>query len=196
MRLTVLMAGLLGIAATGCLTGGQPYVPTTRYAIRPEIAVEKAPRIETSLGIRPLDVAQALRTRIAFRERGYVLDYYPNAEWVESPRDAVTRALRDALVATEHFADVGDARDMRGDWVLTGEIRAFEELRTEEGRFAHVEVRLEVRTSVDARLVWANTVWSKVPVNGADLDALAAAMSRATSDVARLAAEGLAAARG
>lgn len=194
MRLTVLMAGMIWVATAGCLTSGQPYVPTTRYSIRPEIAVEKAPRIEKSLGIRTLDLAPSLRTRVAFREGGYVLDYYPNAEWAESPRDAVTRALLDALLATDHFADVGDARDIRGDLVLTGELRAFEEWRTEEGRVAHVEVRLEVRTSLDARLVWANTVWAKAPVNGTDLNALAAAMSRATSDVVRIAAEGIVAA--
>lgn len=177
----LLGAGLALLA--GCLTPGE-YVPTVTYTVVPRLEVAQTAPSGKTLGIRPLDPAESLRDQVAYRESEYVIRYYPSAAWAEPPRDVVTRAIRDALVQTGHFADVGDARDIRADLILTGELRNFEEVRTAEGVFGQVTARLEVRSAKGDAAVWADTLTVREPLPGEGPAALAAALSQATARLA------------
>lgn len=173
----------LALCAAACL-GPRNYVERATYTLRPQPSVDKAPPTGLALGVRPLESAESIRDDIAYREEDFRLRYYEGARWAESPRDTMTRVVKDALTASGRFSDVGDARDMRPDLLLTGELREFEEVRAPEGRVALVSARLELRNIRDDRLVWADTLTSRMPVDGEGLGPLAAAMNRAVADIA------------
>jgi ABC-type uncharacterized transport system auxiliary subunit len=174
----------------GCLTP-RNYAERTNYILRPQPNVPKAEATEKTVGVRPLAPAESVRDEIAYREQAYELSYYGSARWAEAPRDVVTRTLKDALIASGHFGDVGDARDVQPTLLLIGELREFEEVRDAEGRFAVVTVRLEARYTADDKAAWTGTLTSRIPVEGDGLSALAAAMSRAVAEIAEQAAAGI-----
>lgn len=186
------VAGAVTLAAVlcGCL-GPKDYVERTNYILRPQLNVPKAAPTVKTVGVRPLAPAESVRDEIAYRKEAYELRYYDSARWAESPRDAVTRTLKDALLASGHFADVGDARDVQPTLLVIGELREFEEVRDAEGRFAVVTVRLEARYTADDKAAWTGTINSRVPVEGDGLSALAASMSRAIAEIAEKAAAGI-----
>jgi ABC-type uncharacterized transport system auxiliary subunit len=188
MRYTAVVLAML---AAGCLTSSQP--PIVRYTLDPDTAVNEAPATDRAIGIRTIGAARPYRQKIAFLTEGSVLGQYEYAEWAELPEDLVTRALSDALVATNRFADVGQSSDvMRPDLMLTGELRKFHENRTVSPRTAQFEVRLELREGVERELVWGATLSAEVPLAKDDVSALPAAMNEAVSQVVREAAEQMA----
>ncbi len=177
-------------AVPGCLTTG--YTPIDLYSVAPAVEVAAVASTEQTLGIRPLEAARPYRQRIVYREAGYVLGYYENAEWAELPRDAVTRSLSDAIVATGRFADVGNAADMRApDFVLTGELRKFDQVRSETPWVAECEIRLELRDPLGRAEGWARTFTVREPLDGRSLPEHAAAMSRAVAAIVNEAAEAI-----
>jgi len=185
MRCTAILLALL---SAGCVTGGQP--PVVRYALDPDTTATQVTATDRAMAIRTIDAARPYRQKIAFLAEGAVLGQYEHAEWAELPEDLVTRALSDALVATNRFADVGRSVDvLRPDLMLTGELRKFHENRTSTPRTAQFEVRLELREGVARELVWSATLSAEVPLEKDDVSALPAAMSEAVSQVVREAAE-------
>ncbi len=184
----VLLAGVSAGFLSGCLSMGASYVPIVDYSVRPRPQVEPAAGSEYTLGIRPLQPAEHLRRGVTYRQGEYVLREYAYAEWAEPPRDVVTRALLDALSATGHFKDVGDARDLRPDFILTGHLREFEEVRTDDGAVARITVRLELRTAARDRGLWSETLTFEAPTDPGDPAALAAALSEATARMVEQAA--------
>jgi ABC-type uncharacterized transport system auxiliary subunit len=178
------------VLLTGCL-GPKNYVARTNYVLRPQLNVPKAESSHKSVGMRPLDPAESIRDEVAYRDQEYELRYYESSRWAESPRDVVTRTIKDALRASGRFSDVGDSRDMQPDYLLTGELREFEEVRTAEGRFAVATVHLELRSTADDKAAWSGTLTSRVPVEGDGLSALAAAMSNVVANIAQEATAGI-----
>ncbi len=180
------------IVAAGCLS--TTYIPTVHYTVDPEPRVDKTEPVDFTLAVRPLDPAQPYRQRIAYRDSGHILGYIPHAEWAELPRDVVTCALTDALLATERFQDVGEATDLRNpDLILTGRLRRFDQIRTADPWYALCEVRLEVRGGLDRYLVWGRTLSVCEKLEGTDPSSLADAMSRAVGRIAEDAASQLSA---
>lgn len=181
--ITLVLAWLVA----GC--GGLPYTPTVRYVISPDVHLVKAERTERSLGIRPLEPTRRHKQAIAYRVGDYELRYYDSAEWAEAPRAMVTRALMDAIIATGRFQDVGYAADLASpDLILTGELRAFDEVRTENTWLAECEIRLELRQGLQRQAVWTATLSASQPLEEHTLPALAAAMSQAVAQVVQEAA--------
>ncbi|MDQ1257452.1 MAG: cholesterol transport system auxiliary component [Candidatus Hydrogenedentes bacterium] len=183
--------GVLGLMALLALGGCArvAYLPTARYILEPAPEVALVQCSNLALGIRPLVPEQPYNQRVLYRADAYQVDYYANAQWAEMPRDVVTRAVTDALIATERFKDVGNAADMRmPDMVLTGQLRAFDENRTTDPWTAECEVRLELRKGLNRDSAWAATMKVSEPMDTNDLPGLAAAMSRAVARVAQQAA--------
>lgn len=195
MRCTTLLI-VAGISvAPGCFTGA-PYQPTVRYTLETRCDVARAEPSGRSLGVRAVETALPYKQKIVFRDAGLVLGQYEHAEWSELPRDFVTRALMDAIIATGRFADVGDASDMAmPDLILTGYLRKFDEVRTAEPWAAECEVRLrlERREPKPAKALWEDTLSARVPLEHNHVSALADAMSKAVAKIVREAAEAIAA---
>jgi len=114
--------------------------------------------------------------------------------WAEPPAAALTRCVTDALAATGHFSDVGDAFNMaHPDMIMTGELRAFNENRTVQPRVAEVELRVELREARSPKVLWAGTLREVEPMAGDKENALAVAMNAAVSRVCATLARSLSA---
>lgn len=191
MRHLIVALMLVTLVGAGCLT--HSYQPMLRYTIDPVIEVSKAEPTARTLGIRTIEADRPYTQKIRFRDPGHVLGQYSLREWAQSPRDVVTRAISDAIVATGRFKDVGDAAYLaQPDLILTGELRKFDEVRTTEPWTAECEVRLELRQSLGPNALWAATLSAQEPLKKKDLSSLAAAMSKAVARIAVEAAEEIA----
>lgn len=188
MRWVVLAVSLL---AAGCLTARE-FTPTLRYTFTPEIPVVAAgqPADET-LAVRPLESARPYKQNIVYRN-GLEIGHYASVEWAELPADAVGRALRDALLASGRYRDVGSALDLtKPTYILTGQLRKFDLVKDIHPWYAEVEVRLEVREALGRRLVWASTLNATEQLDQDEIGALPAAMGRAVSRLIAEAATGI-----
>ena len=189
-------AGIAAVIAllitAGCLTA--PDIERTRlYTLNPPIAVANATPVALSLGIRPLFSARPYGLPMAYLDHEQQLMFRNHDEWAEMPASSVTRALLDALLATNRFMDVGTASDMvRPDLLLTGELRKFHENRNETPPVAELEVRIELRLSRNPGIVWADTLKEAVPLEAEEAGAFAAAMNEAVGNLVVRAAEAIA----
>lgn len=191
-RRIITMAMLTGLLL-GCARG--EFVPTVLYSVEPEIEVAQFETVDASFAIRPLEAARPYRLPIQYRTPGNALHRYYDVEWAEMPRDTVTRAIMDGVIASGRFADVGHAANMRtADYILTGFLRRYEEARDGAGgRAAVCEVYVETRTGFERDLVWSGSASASVPIEGEGFAALAAAMSEAVAQVAAEIVEAVAA---
>lgn len=164
----------------GCVTTPQ-YVVTTRYLLDPAVEVTPVETAPFSLGIRPLEAARPYRQQMVIRETAHRLGAYEHAEWAELPAERLTRALADAVLATQRFQDVGQTFDVGApDLLLMGRIRRFDEVRTQSPPAAECEIRIELRTGLGREAVWAETLSVSEPIKeGGGPPAFAEAMSRA-----------------
>lgn len=179
----LIMAILLTTFFTACLSPVKT-TPITRYDIEPEINVTAVEPSTYTLGVRTLEAARPYRQRIVYREAGYVLGEHQKAEWAELPADSFTLALIEAITTTAKFSDIGNASNMNApDFLLTGQLRRFDEDRTSEPWAAVVEVRLALRPTFGAGDIWSDVVTAKIPLEKNEVTALPAAMSKAVADV-------------
>jgi len=169
---------------SGCLHG--PVIEKIHYyAVTPIITVEPVLCTGLTLGIRPLFSTHTYGTPMAYLDDNHQLGYQSREEWAESPSHVVTRAIQDAIAASQQFADVGNAADMtRPDLLLTGELRIYQENRTVEPSMAEVEIRLELRQATEPGSLWAETLRETEPMKEATPSALAEAM---TANIGRIA---------
>ncbi len=190
-RIMILSAIVGAVVLGGCLNARE-IPPTLRYAIDPEIAAEPATATEFTVGVRPFEVSLPYRLSMAYRDSDLRIGYREREEWAEMPGDVLTRAVIDAIAATEHFCDTGDAAEMaRPDFMLTGELRRFYEDRHTTPWSAVVELRLELREARGTHAPWAETLRANVPLEGQSATALAQAMSKAVAQVAQSAAKAI-----
>lgn len=188
MRLRYLMIVPL---LCGCLTAPK-LSPIHTYVVEPKPAVATAEPTGKTLGVRQLEASRPYREQIVYRDKGMTLGYFPNAEWAELPAQVVTRALKDALIQSGRFTDVGDAGDLVSpDYILTGQLREFDLVRSTEPWTANVEIRLELRGAMLPEIVWAQTLSAKENLKKDDVSALPAAMSKAVSGVIEEAVAGI-----
>jgi len=153
------------------------------YVLNPPIAVSAVPQTGQTLAVRPLVTARPYKQQIVYRE-GLRLGQYLDIEWAEVPRDAVTRALVDAVLATGRFVDVGTAQDLSNpDYVLTGELRKFDLRRDTDPWTADCEVRLEMRKALGREVPYAATLTASAPLASNEISALPEAMSQAVGTI-------------
>jgi len=194
MKPTIAVAlGLMAIAlAPGCMTS--EYIPNTYYDVAPQIEVPSAGGTHgASIGVRPLMAGLAYGDAMLYRQEGYALRQYEHALWADSPAAIVTHALVTALRGAQTFTDVGYAAAMQQpDYVLTGRLLAFEEMRRGDERLALCRLDVAVRSAQEDRTLFAGEVTGEVPMESDTKLALAAAMSEAVAQVAEELANALA----
>ena len=182
IRLTLMAPVLLLLA--GCFGGS--YEPIERFVLEPTPSIAPGATGSDSIAMQPLDYARMYKLRMVYRGQGHQLGYRANAEWAELPRDAVTRAVVDALRASMRFADAGPAVEIaRPTLLLTGEVRIFDEDRGTDPWQARCEVRLDLRSRTDDSLVWSETFVGAEPMTGRAPEDFAAAMSAAIGELAQ-----------
>jgi ABC-type uncharacterized transport system auxiliary subunit len=188
MRYSVLITVLI---FSGCLS--REVTPTTRFKLEPEPRTATAgQRDDVTLAVRALEAGRPYSQKIV-SVSGNELSYLPNVEWAEQPRDTVTKALTDALVACGRFADVGSPLDVKQPtWMLSGELRRFDLVREQDGWKTIAEVRIEVRQALGPRLIWADTLREEETLDERTVSAHAAAMERVVARMVSSAVEGIA----
>jgi len=194
MTRTLAAAFLLLPLLAGCLTAGE-VTPTLEFLVQPTSTTATVESTGKTLGIRPLASAQHLTTVMARVGAGGELFRYRDARWAELPALATSRALRDAIAQTNQFADVSDAADMaRPDFILTGELRDFQEVQRSDASFARISARIEVREARGTHLVYAETLTEEEPLPNASPASLAIGIETALGRLASRAAAALSAA--
>ena len=182
---------LIPFLMAGCMS--HKYTPVKQFVLEPQIQAKKTAPTDKTLGIRPFEAARPYRQPIAHRDPDYVLGTDENFSWAELPATVVTHALTDALAATHHFKDVGDAANLLSpNLILTGQLRRFDEDRTTDPWTAVVEIHLSLRDQSNPDEVWSSTLSAKEPLRTNDVAALPAAMSKAVSEVVNKAANEIA----
>lgn len=177
----------LAVLAAGC--GTSNYTPTSYFAVDPPIAVDVAPTLDASLGLRPMSAPRTYSKGIVAREANLEVVYLPRVAWMDRPENMLTRALTDAIADTRRFQDVGNAADMFvPGYVLTGELRRFDILRHDAPWSVLCEARLELRKGQEREPVWQETLRAERPVEGSNVPAAARAMSDALGALASEAA--------
>lgn len=192
-----LTAILVATIVAGCLSA-VPYTPVQRYSIVPDVQPEQREEQAGVLAVRPLGYAEPYTTAMVYRPDEYTVVYREAEEWAEPPRDAVTRTLIDALSATGYFSDVGTASAVPlPDYILTGELRRFDEMRTTSPPQALCEVRITVRQNQrPAHALLSRTYRESVPLEGASAGDFAEAMTVAVTTIVANATEDIVAAVG
>lgn len=191
LRNAVFLIGL-ALSAGGCLTAGE-YVPIERYALYSTTEEVRANPSGKAVGVRSLDYVSFYREKMVYRDDGFAVAYEDYHQWAELPRDAATRMLIDALAATGAFREVGYAFDMpRPDYVVTGQVRRFEQVRTTEPWTALCEARIELRERETGVIVWGETLTVDAPHESPDAPGFAAAMNAALTKLTQNAAERIA----
>lgn len=182
------------IAFTGCL-GPRAVHPPALYVLAPAPSVERVEAAPITLGIRPVAVAKPYGVAMAHLNADGRMGYRVEEQWSETPGAVVTRALTDALAATDRFADVGNAAEMaRPDLLLTGEVRQFHEDRAAGTPAAVFSVRLELRPARDPGMLWAETIAARVEFTGDGPGDFAKALERAIADAVAAAVAAISAA--
>jgi len=171
------------VLAGGCITSS--YQPSRYYTLTPVVHVEMREQGAASLGVRPIEPAQPYKKRqMVYRERAYALGFEPHDEWAEAPSDFVTRELLDAIAATGRFQDVGYAHDMAApDFIITGQLRKFDQVRSSDAWTASCEIRLALREGAEQTLVWSHVFSAQEPLSEKSPSAFAAAMSQALARI-------------
>lgn len=191
MRTTVALMACVLLCA-GCLSP-KKLNPTLYYTLEPALDIPAAGPTGLTLGVRPFSVARPYGSGMAYLDGAHRMGYRVMEEWAEMPREAVTRAVMDAVSATGRFADVGNAAEMAlPDYMLTGEVRKFHEDRSKNPAAAVLEARFELRRPRVKDGVWGRTISVEKTLQNDSGAALAAAMSEAIADLARQLADGVA----
>lgn len=181
LRAPAMAVALTMLLAAGCLTNREPLHLST-YIISPDPPVDVMGETGgPALAMRAFEPVRIYSTtRMVYRKGEYEVDVRKDGEWAEMPSDAVHRALHDALTRSRVFSDVGPALNVKASGlVLTGQLRRFDEDRSQSPPQAVVEIRLDLRSDGDGRLLWTGVAAARAPVEGPHPSDLAAAMTRA-----------------
>ena len=132
---------------------------TWYYTLSPQVKIEECEVIDYTLGIRSVPTSKAYGLQMAYLDNNFEIAYRERERWVEHPSVVVSRAVQDAIVSTGRFADAGNAADLaRPDLIMTGELRAFHENRSDEVSTAELGVHFQSRRAFMPGLLWSDTI--------------------------------------
>lgn len=178
---------VLACLAVACLGCGGAVPPTNYYVLDLPAPIPAAARLEHTAVLMPLRVGGVIRQgRIVYRESPVEVGYYEYHRWGEDPRESVSRALREQVLALGTFArlDHFDGRTA-ADYVLRGELLRLEEVDHGGAVRAAVKISLELVESATARVVWAGTAEQSEPVSASEVRSVVAGLSAAAQQAIR-----------
>ena len=166
---------------TGC---GSERGPATRYYKLdiPPAPTPAGPSAAAGLRIEPFRSASLLRQdRIVYRPSAVEVGFYEYHRWAEPPNDAVTKALADQLMGRRVFqsVEISDG-GQKGDFVLRGSIDRLQEVDYMGGVKVQVSISAELEDPVRRQTIWSSTAPSECVVAKSDVQAVVAAMGRAS----------------
>jgi ABC-type uncharacterized transport system auxiliary subunit len=165
----------------GC---GSERVPATRYYKLdiPPAPASAGPPAPISLRIEPFRTTSLLRQdRIVYRPSPVEVGFYEYHRWAEPPNDSVTRALADQLTRRHvfHSVAISDGGE-KTDFVLRGSIDRLQEVDYMGAVRVQVSISAELEDPVQGQTIWSSAASSESVVAKGDVQAVVAAMSRAS----------------
>lgn len=121
--------------------------------------------------------------RIIYRQNAYTLDYYHYHRWSAPPSVLVTDALRAGLDRSGRYKGILSSFSPTADAILTGRVIAFEEVDETSAWFAHAEVAVEIRSTLDGSLLWSSQLEARQKLAKRNPEGLAQAMTQAMADI-------------
>jgi len=189
-----LWASSILVLLAGC---GSVRGPATKYYKLdiPPAPAAAGPSAPASLRIEPFRTTSLLRQdRIVYCPSPTEVGFYEYHRWAEPPNDTVTKALADQLLRRRvfHSIEVSDG-DEKADYVLKGSIDRLQEVDYMGGVRVQVSISTELEDPVRHQIVWSSVASSESVVAKSDVQAVVAAMSKAsqqsilrlTTDVAK-----------
>lgn len=141
--------------------------------------------LPVTLGISPLTAPPVYQDdRIIYRNNPYEVNFYHYRRWVASPPELVTEELYQHFVASGAFEEVvryiGSGQV---DYVLGGEVLAFEEWDENDTWYAQVGLRVRLTSTSTGDVIWQDTVFRRQAAKDREPVRVVEAMSQALEEV-------------
>jgi cholesterol transport system auxiliary component len=187
-RRIVLVAGASSVALAAC---GSLIGPTNSaaqiYLLAPEFhALPDIAKVSWELSVARFDVPESLNSdRIPLR-RGNVMDYYADAVWADTSPQLLQTLLVEAFEKSGRIIAVAkDISAMHADYILQGEVRAFE-ARYDDPNGAPtvvVDIMAKMLSMHDREIIAVHDARQETPASANSVAAAVAAFSTSTSAV-------------
>ncbi len=147
----------------GC--GGVP--PTYYYRIHYDMPKHNSPDpVPVTIGIQPFDADVLYKgDRIVYRNSEYQVQFYHYHRWVAPPNKIVQESVLEQFQSSGVFQEVVNyPPSVTVDYILKGNIKAFEEWDEENSWYGLVSIAFELQHGESGGIVWQNTLWEKTKV--------------------------------
>ncbi len=186
------MGFLLFVAGTGSGCFGSAKAAVQHYYELPaykDLSLS-GPKIDKVVRVEEFDTASAYDVlRLAYRVSTYEIRYYGVRQWVSKPGALVASSLRRALEASKRFRLVTEESPPVADYSVQGKVLAIEEVDhgPRKGRwYAHLGLRILVRSVSDGRVVWRGDFDRMVPVRRRRAVDVVAGLTRLMRELAKI----------
>ena len=143
--------------------GGVP--PTFYYRIDYTLPAtdDTGHAIPVTLGIGRFDATSLYEgDRIVYRKSRYEVNYYNYRRWVAAPQKIVTEKIYSHIKKSGLFKDVVRLpSSMQPDYVLAGQLQAFEEWDEGESWFGLVTIEFTLKATASGIIIWDKTFSEK-----------------------------------
>jgi len=192
----MLILAIFALTAAGCISQN-PHVPVKRHQIdeSPLIATPREKPIEANIAVLDIRSRPRHEQRMLKRDAAGEITYKEYDRWVEGPNVMIGALIERALTETGAFKNVGPARTFRSArYIVDGDIISFDEVADGTTFSAVFAVRLELRRLEDNAILWSEMIEKTAPMSADTGAALSEAMSKASREAVKDAAEKIAAA--
>lgn len=194
MRNPILAASLAALLATACVRvgiGGEAAPSLERVHSLGEVSFAKAtgPRTAETLMVEPMHGRKRFDERVLREEPDGRVAILETEHWAETPPDAATDAIREALGRSGAFVGVTTpSAGLATTRALHGYVLAFHVLRPEKGPWRAVfKARLDLVDPSNGALLSTGVYEGAADLPHESLEGLGAAMTRAIGDAVTVA---------
>lgn len=130
----------------------------------------KDPTIPITIAVQQFDADVLYEgERIVYHDSPYEVKFYHYRRWVAPPRKIVTQKILEQLKASGLFQQVVMApSQVNADFILKGNIKAFEEWDEGDSWYGLVSLAFELQNTATKEIVWENEYSQKTATDNKD----------------------------
>lgn len=166
-----ILAGIAVILLSGCFNGPRGY----RYYVLdyvPEASKERLAKgpWPAILLVRNFELGEAyLRSELVYRTSAHEILYRSRDRWALRPEHVVSDMVRKHMIEINLFRTIQNQYEEEDpDWELRGNVVSLEEYQSTAGRFAHMELRIDLLRASDKKVVWSKDYDLRREIEGED----------------------------
>lgn len=179
---TKILYSIILAVLIGC--GGVP--PTYYYRIHYDMPGHNSPDpLPVTIGVEPFAADVPYKEdRIVYRDSEYEVRFYHYRRWVAPPPRMVTKTVLEQFQSSHVFDRViGFPSQARVDYVLRGNIRAFEEWDEAGEWYGHVSIAFELQDRETGQVLWQKDISEKTKAQKKEPVAVVEAISESLRKV-------------